>query len=65
MEVASPIIRQGAAWISEANAALEQWQASKGYDCICDYKGKMNAAEPENADKLLRTQFLKYFSDVH
>ena len=65
VEVASPIIRQGSAWISEANAALEQWQASKGYDCICDYKGKMNAAEPENADKLLRTQFLKYFSDVH
>ena len=65
VEVASPIIRGGASWISEANDGLEKWQQEKEYESVNDYKGKLNAAEPENADKLMRTQFLKYFSEVH
>ena len=65
VEVASPIIRGGASWISEANAGLEKWQQDNGYESVNDFKGKLNAAEPENADKLMRTQFLKYFSEVH
>ena len=41
------------------------FKKEKGYESVNDYKGKLNAAEPENADKLMRTQFLKYFSEVH
>lgn len=65
VEVASAIIRGGAQWIAETETELKKWQDDKGFDCISDYKGKMNASDPENADKLMRTQFLKYFSEVH
>ena len=36
-----------------------------GYGTINEYKGKMNASDPDHADRLMRTQFLKYFSEVH
>ena len=49
----------------ETVSKLEKFKKEKGYESVNDYKGKLNAAEPENADKLMRTQFLKYFSEVH
>lgn len=65
VEVASSIIREGASWITEANAGVQAWMESKGYESIADCRGVLNASDPENAEKLLRTQFLKYFSAVH
>mgnify|MGYP006788515219 FL=1 len=65
VEVASAIIREGASWITNANKLLEEWQQSNGFNAPENYLGNMNAAEPENEDKLLRTQFLKYFSEIH
>ncbi len=65
VEVASSVIRQGASWISEANTALEQWQQDKGFGAISEYRGRMNASDPDHADKLMRTQFIRYFSEVH
>lgn len=65
VEVASAIIREGASWITEANTGLESWQESKGFAAVSDYKGKLNAADPDNAEKLARTQFIKNFSQVH
>lgn len=65
VEVASAIIKNGAGWIAEANEGLSTWMKGKAYGSIADIKGKMNASDPENADRLMRTQFLKYFSSVH
>lgn len=65
VEVASAIIKEGAGWITDANNKLLEWQQTKGFDAPVKYIGNMNAAEPENADKLMRTQFLKYFSEIH
>ena len=65
VEVASAIIRNGAKWITEANEGLSAWMKGKSFGAIADFRGKMNASDPENADKLFRTQFLKYFSSVH
>ena len=65
VEVASAIIREGASWITEANKGLESWQESKGFAAVSDYKGKLNASDPDNAEKLARTQFIKNFSQVH
>lgn len=65
VEVVSAIMKNGAKWITEANEALAAWQNEKEYETINEYRGKMNASEPENADRLMRTQFLKYFSEVH
>lgn len=65
VEVASAIIRSGAGWISEANAGFAAWMERQSFESVDDFKGRMNASDPENADKLMRTQFLKYFSAVH
>ena len=65
VEVASAIIKNGAKWITEANEGLSAWMKGKSFGAIADFRGKMNASDPENADKLFRTQFLKYFSSVH
>ena len=65
VEVASAIISKGAGWISEANEALKQWQDGKGFSSPADYTARMNASDPEMEERLLRTQFLKYFSEVH
>jgi dihydroorotate dehydrogenase (fumarate) len=65
VEVVSSIMKNGAGWISQTNEALAAWQKEKGYGTTNDYKGKMNASDPEHANRLTRTQFLKYFSEVH
>lgn len=65
VEVASAIIKNGPEWISQALEGLEQWQERKGFANIEIYRGKMNASEPENSDRLHRTQFMKYFSNIH
>lgn len=65
VEVASAIIKNGAEWIGEAVSNLEEWQSRKGFANIEAYKGKMNASDTENADRLLRTQFMKYFGNIH
>lgn len=65
VEVASAIIKQGASWITEANSGVKSWMEGKGYKTIDDFRGALNATDPENAEKLFRTQFLKYFSEVH
>ena len=37
----------------------------KGFGTIEDFRGKLNASDPENADRLMRTQFIRHFSEVH
>ena len=64
VEVASSIIKQGAGWIAEANEGIKCWQDSKGFGSIEDYRGKLNASDPDHYDKLIRTQFIKNFSEV-
>ena len=65
VEVVSSIMKNGPEWITRTNEALSAWQKEKGYEAIISYKGKMNASDPEHADRLMRTQFLKYFSEIH
>lgn len=65
VEAASAIIQNGAEWITQAISGLEAWQERKGFGSIADYRGKMNASDPEHADRLMRTQFLKYFGNIH
>ena len=65
VEVVSSIMKHGPEWITRTNEALSAWQKEKGYEAINSYKGKMNASDPEHADRLMRTQFLKYFSEIH
>ncbi|MGL4519108.1 MAG: dihydroorotate dehydrogenase-like protein [Phocaeicola sp.] len=60
VEVCSAIYKNGNGWIKEALATVEDWQFRHGYSSINGYKGLMNAANEESAEKLQRNQFMKY-----
>ncbi len=64
VQVCSALYRDGSAWIESALAALRQWQESKGYESIAEFRGKMNAEGSAEAEMLVRQQFLRYFSAV-
>lgn len=64
VEVSSVIYECGAQWIAPAIEAVEAWQQKQGYDEVAEYRGKMNARDPEHAERLLRTQFLKYMGTI-
>ncbi len=61
VEVCSVLYEEGAEWIKPALEYVLDWQCRHGFASPSDYRGRMNARDLENADKLERTQFLKYF----
>lgn len=65
VEIASAVIKNGAEWIGQTLSGLEDWLMRKDFSDILSCKGKMNATDPDHADRLLRTQFLKYFGGIH
>lgn len=64
VEVSSVIYEKGAQWIAPTLKAVEEWQQKHGYRDAASYRGKMNARDPEHAERLLRTQFLRYMSAI-
>ena len=64
VEVCSAVYRSGTEWIASASARISEWQARHGFGSPSEYCGRMNARDTENAERLERTQFLKYF-EVH
>ena len=61
VEVCSALYEQGNEWVAKALGEVEQWQSKNGFASTAEYCGKMSAKDDGNAEKLLRTQFLKYF----
>lgn len=65
VEVVSSIMKNGAGWISKTNEGLTDWMSRKGYETIDTFRGNMNSEDPTHADRLMRTQFMKYFGSIH
>ena len=61
VEVCSTIYRNGTEWIAPALERIGEWQKRHGFSSPSEYCGRMNARDTENAERLERTQFLKYF----
>lgn len=61
VEVCSVIYKKGNDWIAAAINFLYEWQQNHNYENIDDFKGRLNASNPENDERLMRIQFLKYF----
>lgn len=61
VEVCSAIYLNGEKWIGDALEQVSQWQERHGFGSVSEYCGRMNAGTAENASRLERTQFLKYF----
>lgn len=61
VEVCSALYMQGGEWIASALDTVADWQSRHGFDSVEEFCGKLNARDPEHADMLDRTQFLKFF----
>lgn len=64
VEVCSVIYECGTQWIAPALEAVAAWQQRHGHDDVASYRGRMNAKDPDHAERLLRTQFLKYMATI-
>ena len=65
VEMCSAIYQQGEGVIRECQDFLVQWMESKGFECVKQFKGKLNAGDPKGVNMFERTQFLRYFSSHH
>ena len=61
VEVCSVIYQQGDAWIARALDKVREWQYKNGFSQPDQYRGRMDASGSENAERLDRVQFLRYF----
>lgn len=64
VEVCSVLYREGCSWIGTALKSIEEWSARHGFYSVSEFRGRMNAAKPEYAERLERLQFMKYFESV-
>ncbi len=61
VEVCSVLYRQGGGWIEEALSYIKDWSSRHGFYSVPEISGHMNGTDPDNATRLERMQFLKYF----
>lgn len=61
VEVCSALYKNGPEWIGCCLRGLDAWMEKHGYDRIESFRGRMNAGDAVHAERLERTQFLKYF----
>lgn len=61
VEVCTALYTDGAEWIAEALEVVSEWQSRHGFATVEEFRGRLDARDPEHADILERTQFLKYF----
>lgn len=61
VEVCSALYTHGNGWIASALDFVSEWQTRHGFGSTEEFRGRLNARDPEHADMLERTQFLRFF----
>ncbi len=61
VEVCSALYTHGNGWIAGALDFVSEWQVRHGFGSTEEFRGRLNARDPEHADMLERTQFLRVF----
>lgn len=61
VQVCTAIYRHGNSWIRTALDDIAGWQRRHGFSSPKQYRGRMNAADSDNAEQLDRVQYLRYF----
>ena len=64
VQVASCLYRRGIPYIRQLNDGLRSWMERKGYEHIDQFRGKLALKPNEKASMLMRTQFMKYISEI-
>lgn len=64
VQVASCLYKNGLGYMRDLNNGLKEWMAKKGYENIAQFRGKLALASNEKASLTMRTQFMRYFSEI-
>ena len=62
-QMVSSIMINGCEQITKSLSELEAWMATKNYESVDDFRGKLNQKNIKNPMMLERAQFMRYFSD--
>lgn len=63
IQLCSMLYRQGIEVVGEMLTCMEAWMLRNNYDCIEDFRGKLNYANIVHPSVYERVQFMKYFSN--
>ncbi|MBT5425558.1 MAG: dihydroorotate dehydrogenase-like protein [Bacteroidetes bacterium] len=65
VQLVSAIYERGAEYIREVLKDIEEWMDQKGYKNIEDFRGILSYDLAQNPAVFERTQFMKYYSELH
>ncbi|MFP4365541.1 MAG: dihydroorotate dehydrogenase-like protein [bacterium] len=65
VQVCSLLYKNGIKEVSNLLGGLQEWMDRKGYGEISDFRGKMSYKNIPDPTAYERSQFMKYFSNVH
>lgn len=64
VQVASCLYKNGLGYMRTLNNGLREWMSQRGYENLVQFRGRLALASNEKASLLLRTQFMRYFSEI-
>lgn len=64
VQVVSCLYKEGIDYMKNLNQGLQQWMGEQHYDSIDQFRGKLAMKANQDASMFLRTQFMKYFSEI-
>ena len=65
VQVCSVLYRNGIDYIRDMIAEMKKWMEKNQYETPGDFRGKMNYSSLEDPSVYERSQFIKYFSQMH
>lgn len=65
VQICSVLYKNGVEYLTDLIDKLETWMLSNKYKSIDDFRGKMNYSNIEDPLVYERSQFMKYFSNLH
>jgi dihydroorotate dehydrogenase (fumarate) len=64
VQVCSVLYQKGIPFLKTMNNDIQKWMASKNFESIDNFRGKLNWLNYEKPEVFERTQFMKYFSSM-
>jgi dihydroorotate dehydrogenase (fumarate) len=65
VQVCSVLYRNGIEYLKEMNAEIKKWMEKHQFRSLSGFRGKMNYGSLEDPSVYERSQFMKYFSQMH
>lgn len=64
VQVVTCLYKNGLDYMRTLNNGLREWMSQKDYQSLAQFRGKLALASNEKSSLLLRTQFMRYFSEI-